>query len=203
MANGSIIRKGPGDGPWDFLDVVEQRIIGKQKEEGGEGATLFDAAVDRYHGAYTPLERGADCDVGHQASDNPGYPEGHIDLVKDREKVVVVHAIEGFRRVDEKKKVLLLGVEIIIKGVSNLVDVIIPTTPADKAALTLVNNAIDGRHDLVGYDSSRYAVANVVTGDGAGSIDRGGVVLRKEPDFPHVEIAGGGCPWPFSILCCE
>ena len=70
----------------------------------------------------------------------------------------MVQTVERLGCVDEKKEVLLLIVEFVIKDIGEFNDVILPPTPSDKNLLSWFDDGVNGGHDAVCYYCRNDAV---------------------------------------------
>ena len=110
-----------------------------EEREEGRGATLFDAPMNGNHRANAALERGSDARVRHQPANGVDEPGGHAGFGEDGDEIGMIDTVKSFGSVDEEKEVWVLVVEMVVKGVGYFVDVVVATTPADKATLATVD----------------------------------------------------------------
>ena len=123
---------------------------------------MFDPSVDRYGGAYSSAEEGADPNVGHKTSDYVDYPRGKAYGFEYRKQEVVVQAIKSFGSVNEKEVVLFLFVKFVVKCVGEFYNIILPPAAPDKTFLSCFDDGVECWHDAVGHHTGDDAVGGVV-----------------------------------------
>ena len=104
----------------------------------------------------------------------------------------MIDAIEGFRRVDKEKEVLLLCNKAVVVGGGEFEYIVLPLAALDEALLATVGDSVDSRHDGVRDNGCDQPVRNIVKGNGSCPGNGGGAVFWENAEAAQVELFGGG-----------
>ena len=84
---------------------------------------------------------------------------------------------------------LFVVIEFIIVHAGELLYIILPQSPFYKPLLPGISNGVHRFHYDVGYDRGKEAIFGVVDGDGAGTLNCGGVVLGEDVKESEVKLS--------------
>ncbi len=97
----------------------QEDVVAEDEEEGREGATLFDPAVDLDRTAEAVGKEGPDRNHVEEAGDGRDEPEGQSHPVHDCQDKGVINGIEGLLGVQKKKELLLARGEGLVVGIGD------------------------------------------------------------------------------------
>ena len=147
-AEGNVVRTGVGGHLGVLRKPPKEDVVTHDKEEGGEGAALFDSPVDRDPPVFSPLEGGFDKHLMEKALDQPHEPIRHAETNKSLKDERVVYRVKGLGRVHKEDKKVFInrsgGVfNQTVKKLVDLVQVFFKHTPRDKALLSGVKMVVE------------------------------------------------------------